>query len=379
MIFPIKANCNHRSKKTDRFWVVGLVFCCISMFHPNVSKAQSLGSENYQLGNVNFGQQLFFTTSEYAAPVILGSGPEVVELTPFSAKIRWLTDKNSFSTVFYGVESGAYSQEVSKAYEGTTSHEIELLNLNPKTTYYFTALSKDYNGNSGQSEEKIFTTPLPVPEISAIEVRNITKNMAEIYFTTNYYTSSIIEYVDLETLAKKTIAESSFSKQHQLIIDNLSDDTDYSCIIIARDDEGHESVSSSFVFHTQKDSDPPIIDDIQFDINLVTGKNKVRATIAWKTDEESTSMVAYKESNTDQYQESQELEDNVKNHFITLTDLKPQTTYKVIAISKDVAGNLGKSEEYVILTPKQKRTFLQIILENIQQIFEPFARLFGSE
>lgn len=90
-------------------------------------------------------------------------------------------------------------------------------------------------------------------------------------------------------------------------------------------------------------------------------------------------MVAYKESNTDQYQESQELEDNVKNHFITLTDLKPQTTYKVIAISKDVAGNLGKSEEYVILTPKQKRTFLQIILENIQQIFEPFARLFGSE
>jgi hypothetical protein len=335
-------------------------------------------SENFKLGNVNFGQEMFLTTTDYSNPTILGAGPEVTELTPYTAKIKWNTDKNSSSSIFYGTASGEYPFENSKAYENSVVHEIELVNLTPKTKYYFTAKSKDSFGNSGSSVEKNFTTPLPVPEITNIQIGEITENSAVVKFSSNFYTTAIVDYTNITSLEKNTAGESGFSKEHSIALKNLSDNQSYSILIVARDDEGHESIASSQTFTTLKDTVPPIIDNVKFDLNVISGKNKVRGTIAWATSEDSNSLIKYKESNNDSYTESPELTDLVKNHFLTLPDLKPSTTYKMIAISKDKSGNIGQSEEFVILTPKQKRTFLQIILENIQSIFAPFAKLFNG-
>ena len=337
--------------------------------------AETPRSENYELGNINFGQQMFLTTKDYSAPTILGAGPEVIELTPYTAKIKWFTDKNTTSSIFYGVQSNVYDQEVSKAYDSVTVHEVILSNLQPKTTYFFVAKSKDTNGSVAQSEEKQFTTPLPVPEVQNLQVRDITENSATVAFATGYYATSVVEYIEIESLEKATVGETGFSKDHSIVLQNLKDNKSYSCIVIARDDEGQQSQSASITFTTLRDTQAPKIDSVKFDLNVISGKNKVRATIAWKTDEDSTSQIKYKESNSDTYIDSAELTDKVKNHFVTLPDLKPQTTYKMIAVSNDKSENIGLSEEFVILTPKQKRTFLQIILENIQQIFEPFSKL----
>lgn len=353
-----------------------LVCLVLSVFPAESSFAELPKSENYELGNVNFGQQMFLTTIDYSAPTILGAGPEVIELTPYTAKIKWFTDKNTSSSIFYGTGSGIHSEEVSKAYDSVTTHEVELTGLQPKTTYFFIAKSRDTNGSVAQSEEKQFTTPLPVPEVQNLQIKDITENSAMVVFNTSYYATSVVEYVNVESLEKATAGETGFSKDHSIALQNLKDNKSYSCIVIARDDEGQQSQSASINFTTLRDSRAPKIDSVKFDLNVISGKNKVRATIAWKTDEDSTSQIKYKESNSDTYIDSTELIDVVKNHFITLPDLKPQTTYKMIAVSKDKSDNIAQSEEFVILTPKQKRTFLQIILENIQQIFEPFSKLF---
>lgn len=335
-------------------------------------------SQNYKLGNINFGQQMFLSTTDYSAPMILGAGPEVIELGPYSAKIKWFTDKTASSSIFYGTQSGVYDLETSKAYDNTTIHEIELTNLSPRVEYHFVAKSRDLPGNIGQSVEKKFTTPLPTPVVNNINVLDITENQAVLSFSTDYYATATVEYVNIASLEKNTVGEAGFSRDHLITIKNLEESQSFSCTIIARDDEGNESSSSSVSFTTLKDTKSPSIDNVRFDLNVISGKNKVRATIGWKTDEDSTSLVKFKESNTEDYVDSDELPDMVGNHFVTLPDMKPQTTYKMITVSRDKAGNYGQSEEFIILTPKQKRTFLQIILENIQQIFEPFGKLFNS-
>lgn len=360
-------------------WLIkALVFVALFLLLPSLAFAGQPASENYQMGNVNFGQLMFLTTNDYSPPTILGSGPEIVELTPTSVKIKWLTDKNTSSSILYGNESKNYFLESSKAFDSTTSHVIEIANLNPKTKYFFIAKSKDAGGNVAESEEKSFITPLPIPELTNIKVQDIKENSAIVVFNTNYYTTAVIEYIDTDTLGKGNIGETGFSRDHSVLLQNLQDNREYACFIIARDDEGHQSQSASFSFSTLKDVTTPIIDNVKFDLNVISGKNKVRATIGWKTNEDSTSRIKYKESNAESYIESSEIPDLVKNHFVTLPDLKPQTTYKMIAVSKDKTANLGQSEEFVILTPKQKRTFLQIILENIQSIFEPFSKLFNG-
>jgi len=365
--------------KARKKHLIKVLLCCglISLFAPHAFGAQP-SSDNYKLNNINFGQQMFLTTTDFSPTMILGTGPEVVELTPFSAKIRWNTDKKSNSSIFYGVQTETYEFESSKAYDFTAAHEIELTNLTPKTEYFFMAKSRDANGNMGESEEKKFVTPLPIPEINNLKIQDVTENSARLVFSTNYYATSVVEYINVTSLEKNTAAETGFSRDHSIPIQNLTSDQNYSCTIIARDEEGHESRSSSISFSTLRDTKPPKIDNVKFDINVIAGKNKVRATIAWKTDEDSASQVKFKESNVEQYSESAELPDLVENHFVTLPDLKPQTTYKMISVSKDKTGNVGQSEEYILLTPKQKRTFLQIILENIQQIFEPFSKLFNE-
>ncbi|OQB05311.1 MAG: hypothetical protein BWY19_01102 [bacterium ADurb.Bin212] len=333
-------------------------------------------SDNYQMGNVNFGHQMFISTTEYSAPLILGSGPEVVEISPFSAKIKWFTDKPSSSSVFFGTQSGVYDTESSKAYDNETVHIIELNNLDPKVSYFYIVRSKDSAGNMGQSEEKEFKTPLPNPVVNNLAIDAIEEKQATVKFGTDYFAISTVDCINPNNLEKITVGEPGFAKDHEIILNNLVSDQLYSCNIVARDEEGNESNTSSIEFRTLRDASSPIIENVKFDFSVDSNKSKVRGTIAWKTNEDSASRVKYKENGSDEFIVSEEVPDLVKNHFLVIPDLNPQTTYKIVAVSSDSAGNQGVSEEFVVLTPKQKRTFLQIIIENIQQIFEPFGRLF---
>jgi len=337
-------------------------------------------SENFQLNDSHFGEEVFISSSSEDAPIIQGSGPEVVELTPFTAKIKWLTDRNSSSSVFFGVTSTVYNQESSKAYDATTVHEVTLENLSPQTKYYYKVKSRDPYGNTAEFEEKTFSTPLPVPQITNITITDIKETEANILFDTDFFTTAVIDLTNMATLEKKSIGESGYALLHNVKIDNLVGNQTYSFVIFVRDNEGHESNSSSSSFSTLNDVSPPTISDVKFDTSVVANKNKVRMTVAWKSDEDSTSKIEIREINKpeDEKREVKNDDDLTKNHYVSASDLLPQTTYRIVAISVDKAGNIGRSEEYVILTPKQKRTFFQIILENIQQIFEPFAKLFNG-
>src|SRR5438034_5602117 len=86
---------------------------------------------------------------------------------PSSSRVWWSKDKNNLTHLAEGPESGQ------------TSHRVEILNLEPNTTYYFTVESGQTRGTKAENEAETpnvysFTTTAPV-RASAIRHRRLPK------------------------------------------------------------------------------------------------------------------------------------------------------------------------------------------------------------
>ena len=78
---------------------------------------------------------------------------------------------------------------------------------------------------------------------------------------------------------------------------------------------------------------------------------KSRATIAWATNEASNSQVEY--GTTDKYGQATTLDTSlVTNHSQALTRLQSNTTYHYRVSSRDAAGNLAVSSDFIFTTSK---------------------------
>ena len=92
------------------------------------------------------------------------------------------------------------------------------------------------------------------------------------------------------------------------------------------------------------DTTPPVISGA--DISHVT---ESRATIKWETDELATSQVEY--GTSDAYGSITVLDEKLTtSHSVTLTELKPETTYHFRVKSQDAATNESVSEDYTFVT-----------------------------
>ncbi|MDY7075303.1 MAG: right-handed parallel beta-helix repeat-containing protein [Chloroflexota bacterium] len=98
----------------------------------------------------------FYVDSSDAIPPVI-SGVQVVNVTPYSADVTWVTDEASTSQVAYG-ETGAYGRMTVLSTTRVTSHSVTLVGLAPSTTYHFSARSKDIAYNGTVSSDSVFTT-----------------------------------------------------------------------------------------------------------------------------------------------------------------------------------------------------------------------------
>ena len=79
--------------------------------------------------------------------------------------------------------------------ELTYNHEIMLYNLEPSSTYYFKAFSKNEIQIAGYSEVLSFTTPERVPLlISGMKVSDLTQKSAFVSFATSKLATTLIEF-----------------------------------------------------------------------------------------------------------------------------------------------------------------------------------------
>lgn len=291
-------------------------------------------------------------TGKFYEPANLVTAPQVVELSTKRARIEWATDRGSDSKVAYGLESQNYFEEEPSKSIQTVNHEIELINLESDTTYYYVAKWTDEDGNTGVSNEKVFKTD-PAPIAKNISVVNVGLYSATVDFTTVGASKAIVFYGKTTSYgAQKEINTSAAESKYSLILDGLEDGTKYYYTIDTVDVEGSQYQSEISLDFTTLPR--PRIEDVK--IQQVRGTAQTTILVTWKSNTEVSSIVSfYPEEAPDQKQDEINTDLISGEHKMSLSGLIPETRYHLVVKGTDRVGNSAESDEYVFNTATDTR------------------------
>jgi hypothetical protein len=145
-------------------------------------------------------------------------------------------------------------------------------------------------------------------------------------------------------------------------------------VIKARDKIGNEVISDVYRFTTAIDTRPPAISSLKIEavVPAKTGEQAAGAQIivSWNTDKPATSQVEFGEGTGGNYSQKTQEETTLKqNHLVVISDLTPSKVYSIRALSRDKAGNIGKSNGNNTLTPKSVDSALDIVITILSDAF----------
>ncbi len=344
-----------------------------------------------EAGNVNQSSNATFTTTTQDVlgaltdvgsssgtnpPTITSDGPTVTEITGSTVTLAWTTSEKSTSQVYYK-EAGVASTLLT-AGDATlfvTEHEVTLTNLTPATSYEYQVKSSDVNGNYIISKKYQFNTSLP--EVAAVRVEEITENTAMIAWKTAIPTVGLIEYVNTANREENTYKVSGVTTSHTALLKDLAGSTVYSFTVVITDEAGNTARSSQYSFTTENDSDGPQISVVNSRSTIVAGQNKVQTIVTWNTNEVASGKIEYAQGGIgDTFDLETPLSvDDVTNHIVIISNLKPATVYRFRVVSEDRTGNVTKSDPYVLLTPQREVSALDLIIKNLEGTFGWAKRL----
>jgi hypothetical protein len=139
---------------------------------------------------------------------------------------------------------------------------------------------------------------------------------------------------------------------------------------------GNSTQSDTHTFTTATDTRPPQIYDLKVDKSVLSNEvqpdreRSAQLVVSWKTDEPSTSQVAYDNGLGDEYSQKTNVENNLKtDHVVIISNLSPSTVYHLQAVSEDSASNSGKSSKLVAVTPKATNTVFEVVVESLGNVF----------
>ena len=175
----------------------------------------------------------------------------LVSATNESATITWTTDEPATSDV---ILHESYEGELSVCYlvlpdeTLVTDHHITMGGLSPNTTYDFQVLSGYSLRNQTLSKKYSFVTVTDTtpPEISEIEVSDITKSSVTITWTTDEETNIEIGYWTTDTSDQVIVLIDELATEHSITLSGLQPDTPYHVEIKSKDASGNEAVRHIF-------------------------------------------------------------------------------------------------------------------------------------
>lgn len=151
-------------------------------------------------------------------------------ITANSASLAWNTLNTSNSRVDYGTSSGVYSWSgTDNAF--TLSHQINLQNLLPNTTYFYRVISVDPYSQTDTSSQYSFTT-LALTTISQVQAVQVSETSAQISWITNHPSTSKVNYGS-STAYGFDIQDSLLVTSHSFTLKNLLPGVQYFYEIIS--------------------------------------------------------------------------------------------------------------------------------------------------
>ena len=292
-------------------------------------------------GNNVIGDGFTFKTTaideKTTTPAISGATAQKEGADPEEVTIIWTTDKATTSQVKYGTDTNNLDKLTIEDKALNTTHYVHISKLKPNTKYFYQVVSTDKYGNNKVDETKYFITSqtgLGSPKISAVETTDVTLNSAIISWETTVVASSVIEYGSDSSYGSKIEDQSIGSTTKHLIrLKDLKEGVKYHYRVQGLSTTGVQVSSDDYVFTVLT---KPTLSNIQ-----IKDISSTKAIVAWKTDTESDSFVDFGIDKTDS---SQGRSEDVKDHAVTISNLKPATNYTVKLKSRDKYGNQSVSE-----------------------------------
>lgn len=303
------------------------------------------------------------TTPDVTAPVI-----SAITFNPAQrqAEVRWTTNENSNSVVFWGTTSTVDTSDTAtnRITKGdyTKNHRVILRNLTPNTTYYVVVKSKDASGNSSLSNVDSFKTLTPtadtqVPVISNV-VTIIGTSTIQVGWKTNENTTDRVYYstslpVTLNASTTSYVSNTTGTQNHMLTLAGLSSDTTYYVVIESTDIAGNVTTSATFSAHTGAivvpvDTTAPVIS------NVLVAPGVSTTTVTWTTNELATSKLFYSTVNPLEIGATTTVTvldgSLVTSHSVSVSSLASSTVYYFKIQSSDSSGNMTTSDQFSATT-----------------------------
>lgn len=326
-------------------------------------------------------------------PLPLIGGQPVVEVGASYARIFWTTDKASNSLVAIAPDSTfqnnkEYTQVVGNASEAVENHEVVISELKPSTVYHYQVRSKTQVSDTAKSRDFTFTTKEQQVEISTYKMVNISPESTSFSWATNVPTDSKVTYIPygqdgaLQIDSARSVFDKNVTTIHDITVKDLEAGQVYQVELSGKDNTGAIVSKTISTFSTSEVDLPPVISQVQTDAALLPGEDtSVQAIISWITNEPTTSQIFYqkgfaKVEETTEFSKKTPLDPNyVKRHVIVITDFEPGSVYQFQVESVDSSGNATRSRTFTLLSPRQKESVFQVIMNNIEETFSWVGQL----
>ncbi len=321
-------------------------------------------------GNTGTSQEYSFTTSP--APLL----KEVVTLkaTLSGAVVQFSTKQAVKANLYYGKTDAFGGLKSVNTSISESTYSVELVGLEDGSKYYYVIGLFDEEGNEYKGSIFSFTTP-PRPKISNLRFQPVSgepTSTQKITWTTNVPTTSTVTYGKINA-SGSDVQMSELVTEHEITIKSLEDDSEYFLIASGRDGDGNLSNSDRQQFKTALDTRPPKVKDIMVEPSIRGSGAEARGqvVVSWKTDEPSTSQVAYAEGSGATVFNNKTAEDAqlTTEHIVIVSDLPTSRVYSIQPVSKDKAGNGGTGEVQSAIIGRASDSVLTIILNTLKRVF----------
>ena len=295
--------------------------------------------------------------------------PKVEILLPTSVLVSWQTNYPAVSSLSYPV-NGATQTVLIDGTASTFSKKIE--NLVAGASYQIKILSTTTDGAEFTSIVSAEMPPLPaIASLRQEPIIDSAKTSYKFTWSTNIATSSAIYYKTKDSLAYKTKSSPEMLTAHEIIVDEMEDQATYDYYASGRDQYGNEAKSDLNIITTPNDSRPPKITNFATEIRSSGSGDAQKSSIilTWETDEPASSQVEYSQGISSEQYSFTTKEDvaSSTSHAVIVSDLDTSKIYHMRAISKDKAGNAGRSEDTTLITGKIQDSITNIILNSLQR------------
>ena len=290
------------------------------------------------------------SSDDITPPNLSGEGPQVIPSSD-SAQVTWVTDEAADSFVEFGetTDYGSIQGDPTMI----TNHSVIIIGLTPLNVYHYRVRSKDASQNETISQDYSFMTTVPIgsdipPVISTISTQASGTSETSVivsWSTDTYSTSQVLYGLSSDNLDQATEVDPILNKTHFVTITGLTANTTYYYEVKSVDTYDNETVSDVQSFTTAASPTAPVIDDT----SISATAQDTTATIIWKTDQASSSIVEYG-TTTSYGQEVGDTDEQVTTHTVELTSLSPSTTYHYRVKSDDGQGNTGISQDKTFVT-----------------------------